>query len=443
VHVAIHHGAKGEGKLLSKDDVPDQATRAYFSGKHAGVVRHVGSEFDVDGVEYFAAASHFDLGGGLAWNVGAIAPQSDFLGDLEKTTQVSLLVSAVALLLALLLATTLAGRVAAPLVNLAEEMEKVGRFELGGAPPPRSMFTEIASMNRALVAMKGGLSSFASYVPRDLVRAVLASGEEATLGGRTKPMTVFFSDLAGFTSIAEAMTPDELVSLLGTYFDEMTRAIAGNGGTIDKFIGDAVMAFWNAPVDEPKHAARACEAALACVATLRAMKTRDAAFERLSARIGIATGDALVGNIGSHDRMNYTVMGDTVNLASRLEGLGKVYGAAVLVSEATHAGASERVVMRAVDVVAVKGRVKGVRIYEPLTPRKGAPAWMLELEQLSAAALDAYVARRWSDAIAGWGRALEVDPADKPARVMRDRAAEYEKDPPGDAWSGVHVMNEK
>jgi adenylate cyclase len=291
--------------------------------------------------------------------------------------------------------------------------------------------------------MKGGLQSFASYVPRDLVRAVLASGQKAELGGSTKPMTIFFSDLAGFTSFSETMTPAELVELLGRYFDEMTKVIASRGGTIDKFIGDAIMAFWNAPADEPLHAVRACEAALACARRLDELKGTEPGFARLSARIGVATGDVLVGNIGSHERMNYTVMGDTANLASRLEGLGKMYGTTILVSESTQLAAKDAIVMRAVDVVAVKGKAKGVTVYEPIALCDEHDAAAEKRAALSVEALDAYLGQRFDDAAAAYDRMLEIVPSDGAAIAMRDRCHEMAKHPPGEGWTGVAVMKEK
>jgi adenylate cyclase len=443
VHVAMKRNAGGEGTLITKDDIDDEATRTYFSVATSAGAPHPEEQTSTNGKQYFAASRRFEPDEGLAWNVGAIAPESDFLGDLERTTRLALLVSAVAVLLAVALGVALSGRVAAPLVNLAQEMEAVGRFELDGREPPKSLFREITTMNRAMAAMKGGLSSFASYVPRDLVRAVLASGQKAVLGGETRTMTVFFSDLAGFTTISESMPPSELVRLLGDYFDEMTHVIAGRRGTIDKFIGDAIMAFWNAPAQEARHSVLACEAALGCVDKLREMKARDAVYGKLSARIGIATGEVLVGNIGSRERMNYTVMGDTANLASRLEGLGKVYGTSILVSEGTHADAKSEIVMRAVDVVAVKGKVKGVAIYEPIALRSRADAKALQREAVSQDAMQAYLSRRWTDAVQAWSKMLELDAADSAARVMKERSEAYVLAPPGEAWTGVFVMHEK
>jgi len=291
--------------------------------------------------------------------------------------------------------------------------------------------------------MRKGLASFAVYVPRDLVRAVLASGQRAELGGKTRPMTVFFADLAGFTSLSETMAPAALVELLAGYFDEMSTVIASHGGTIDKFIGDAIMAFWNAPLEEPEHAVAACTAALAFQQKLEDMKRADPALAGLAARVGIATGEVLVGNIGSHHRMNYTVMGDTVNLASRLEGLGKLYGTRILVSEASRREAGERVVMRVIDVVAVKGKKTGVRVYEPLATAAGADERTKKIAALSETAIEAYLAREFAAAAARYAELLELLPGDLAATTLRARCEAFEREPPLEEWSGTHVVHEK
>jgi len=446
LRATVHRNGSDEGTLVTAADVTDGATRIYFAelAKHGALAQAAApTEVIAGGMRFYASTRSFDASDGLPWKVGAIAPESDFLGDLDRTTRNSLLVSLAAVVLAITLAGVLARTVATPLANLAREMERIGGFQLDGADPSPSFFTEIEVMNRGLVGMKGSLRSFASYVPRDLVRAVLASGEEAVLGGKTKPMTVFFSDLAGFTSFSETMSPDELVALLGDYFDAMTKVIGARGGTIDKFIGDAIMAFWNAPTSEERHAALACEAALACVRKLEDMKRESPVYAVLSARIGIATGAALVGNIGSRERMNYTVMGDTANLASRLEGLGKQYGTSILVSEATYHAAKGAIVMRAVDMVAVKGKSQAVRIFEPLALRSETKSESLEREAASLEALDAYLGQRFGDAARAWERMLTLAPGDKAAQLMLDRAAAYAVTPPAPGWDGVWVITEK
>jgi adenylate cyclase len=433
--VVAQRGRGADGALVTKDDIDDAAVRAYF---HAG-----SATFSVDGERYFAATRAFEPDVGLHWSVGAIAPEADFMGSLERITRDALIVSLAVVLLAVAFALTFAQRIARPLVYLAREMEDVGRFELDGAEPPPSRYREIDLMNRALSRMRESLASFAVYVPRDLVRAVLASGHRAELGGKTKPMSVFFSDLAGFTSLSETMTPAALVELLAGYFDAMSTVIEAHDGTIDKFIGDAIMAFWNAPGDDADHAVHACTAALAFQRRLDDMKRADPSLASLSARIGIATGDVVVGNIGSHDRMNYTVMGDTVNLASRLEGLGKQYGTKILVSEACHRAAGERVVMRAVDVVAVKGRTQGVRVYEPLAVAADADDRLRKISAISEQALSAYLARRFHDAATLYAELAELAPNDHAAPALRSRCDELHANPPPDDWSGTVVMHEK
>ncbi len=376
------------------------------------------------------------------WWVAA-APMSDFDDPLRKSTSEAIWISAVAVLAAAMLGLFLARLVARPLARIAVEMEHVGNFDISPHVPRPSVFREIIAMDRALAAMNNGLGSFAAYVPRDLVRAVLATGTRAELGGRTKTLTVFFSDLAGFTTLSERLAPDALANLLGKYFDAMTEVIASRGGTIDKFIGDAIMAFWNAPGDEPRHAALACETALACQARLDELRRATPALAGVHARIGVATGEVLVGNIGSHSRMNYTVMGDTANLASRLEGLNKAYGTPVMVSEASRAAAGDELVARPVDVVAVKGRQAGVRVFEPLALAAVATTAQRTLAAACTRALDAYLARDFVAAAAGWDEALALRPGDSVATMMKARAVAYQQSPPAAEWNGVHVMLEK
>jgi adenylate cyclase len=365
------------------------------------------------------------------------------MNDVDASTRFALIVSLIVLFLAVVIAGLMANWVAVPLVLIAREMEKVGRFELDDVTPPSTVFKELAVIHGALLNMKRGLMNFAVYVPRDLVRSVLQSGQRAELGGRTKQLTVFFSDLAGFTSLSESMPPDALVKLLGGYFDAMTRVISEYHGTVDKFIGDAIMAFWNAPDDVADHAPLACEAALACQRKLDHMKTRDPLLRGVSARIGIATGDVLVGNIGSSGRMNYTVMGDTVNLASRLEGLGKAYGTPILVSEACREAAKATIVLRHIDVVAVKGKKQSVRVYEPLALVSEHDRKAESIAALSDRAMDAYLSRRFSEARRTFEEILRLLPGDKAATTLRDRANSYELDAPPEDWSGAHVMTEK
>jgi adenylate cyclase len=251
---------------------------------------------------------------------------------------------------------------------------------------------------------------------------------------------VYLSDLAGFTTLAEAKAPDELVHFLGEYLDDMSTIIADQRGTVDKYLGDGIMAFWGAPQPIADHAARACAAALRCQKRLGEYAARGTP---LHTRIGIATGDVLVGNIGSSERMNYTVMGDTANLASRLEGLNKQFGTSLMISEATFEAARAQIVARPLDVVAVKGKSRGVRVYELLAMTSDQDVAAATLAADATSALDAYLARDFVGAIAACDRILGHTPDDKPALLLRGRAVAFSAAPPPVDWSGVFVATEK
>ena len=380
------------------------------------------------------------IAGSPGWTAYVVAPESDFTAEVRGRVMSSLLISLIAVLLAVAAASLLARRISGPLTALAAEMREAGEFRIDDRAPPRSMFREIELMNRALGKMKGGLRSFARYVPRDLVRAVLASGQDASLSGETRELTVYFSDIAGFTTLAESMTPAALVQFLGKYFDEASQIIATEHGTVDKYLGDGIMAFWGAPAPLEDHASRAC---LAALASHRMIEDLAAKGTPISARIGIATGDVLVGNIGSTERINYTVMGDTANLASRLESLNKQYGTALMISEATYLKAKRVIVARPVDVVAVKGKLRGVRVYELLAKVADSDVEAEAIAAFSTAALDAYLIRDFEGAAASWQRVLDKRPDDKAAAIMRARARAFAMDPPATDWTGVTLATEK
>jgi adenylate cyclase len=235
------------------------------------------------------------------------------------------------------------------------------------------------------------------------------------------------------------------VHLLSRYFDEMTAVIAAQGGTVDKFIGDAIMAFWGAPAPTADHAARACEAALRSQRKLAEMRASPdvPGLANIRARIGIATGDVLVGNVGSHDRFNYTVMGDTVNLASRLESLNKLYGTEILISDPTGEALRELIVARPVGVVQVKGKRQCVEVWEPLSLASEDDPVARELAGLFVEGLGAYLDRDFRGAAEQYKTALRLRPEDKPAAVLLERCREFLSAPPPEDWNGVYVATEK
>ncbi len=338
----------------------------------------------------------------------------------------------------------LSGRIVRPLRILEADMARVRQLDLEGDLRLESRFREIARMRDAVLGMKAGLRSFRKYVPTDLVRELIREGQEAELGARRAELTVFFSDIAGFTTLAESTTPEGLAADLAGYFDLMTSTILESGGTVDKYIGDAVMAFWGAPAARPDHAAAALRTALLLRARLAELNADRERRGRppIHTRIGLATGEVMVGNFGYAQRLNYTVMGDTVNLASRLEGLNQHVGTTVLCSEATARAAGPAVVTRLLGCVAVKGKREGVRIHEPLAAGSAAPA-----QAAAAAAWNAafarYLARDFSGAEPAFSAWLAAHPGDEPAARLVRQCRAFAAQPPGPDWNGTVVMTTK
>ncbi|MFN0253829.1 MAG: adenylate/guanylate cyclase domain-containing protein [Kofleriaceae bacterium] len=421
-------------ELVRLDTLDDPAVKAL---RGAGIGA---TQFELGGEVYLARTHAIAMPGGPSWQVLAYAPEADFTAGLRGRVITSLLISLVAVVLAVGVAWLLARRVSRPLIDLSKEMEEVGKLNLDDSTDHSSAFKEIDMMNTALVKMKGGLRSFARYVPRDLVRTLVDSGLDAELTGELRTLTIFFSDLEGFTSLSETKAPDELVKFLGKYFDDMSNIIAEERGTIDKYLGDGIMAFWGAPSKVEDHAQRACVASLRCQKRVAELSKQGV---NLTTRIGLATGVVLVGNVGSYQRMNYTVMGDVANLASRIEGLNKQYGTSLMISEPTYDLAKSVVVARPIDVVAVKGKRQGVPVFELLALREDKDATAEKVAAHSTTALEAYLDRRFAEAADAWTQVLELRPNDQAATVMRDRARAFVATPPPPEWTGVWVATSK
>ena len=286
-------------------------------------------------------------------------------------------------------------------------------------------------------------SAFSRYLAPEVVEALVSQPGRLALGGETRELTVMFADVAGFTALGERLDPPRLVELMNECFTEVTGAIQSQGGTVDKFIGDAVMAFWNAPVTQPDHAARACRAARDLLEAVARLSNRWSArgLPPISMRVGLATGPGLVGNVGSQTKFNYTVMGDTVNLASRLEGAAKVYDVLSLVAGDTVAAAAGAVEARELDRLQVTGRSEAVPVFEILPARPGTD--LTEACEHYTQGLGAYRLRAFGEAAKRFEAALAANPDDGPAREMRDRCLAFLASPPPNEWRGEHVLTEK
>lgn len=359
--------------------------------------------------------------------------------------RVLLLIAGAITLIVAVIGLWLSNRIVHPMAVLEANMANVRELRLDGSVEIRSRFHEIVRMAETLSAMKSGLRSFSKYVPTELVRELIHDGAEAHLGARRAELTIFFSDIEGFTSIAESTTPEGLAADLADYFATITGTILESGGTVDKYIGDCVMAFWGAPRAVPDHAARAVETSLRVRSRLAELNARRATEGRppIVTRIGLSTGEVVVGNFGYEARMNYTVMGDTVNLASRLEGLNKYVGTMLLVSESTMAAANGAILGRLLGAVAVKGKREGVRIWEPVAMRAEADATLVGRVGEWNAAVERFMAQEFEAALPVFEAWAARHPDDEPASQKIEACRQFISLPPEPTWNGTVVMNTK
>jgi adenylate cyclase len=300
--------------------------------------------------------------------VAVAAPLEVFTAPVRDGLAEGLRWAAAGMLVGLFAIGLVARRIAGPLSRLTREAEAIRGFKLDGPVPVRSHIVEINRLAGAMGAMKASLRTFGAYVPRDLVRQLMKAGGTAELGGERRALTVMFTDVEGFTSLAEPLEPEALMRVTSHYFEALTGTLLEHGATIDKYIGDAVMALWNAPTHQPQHALVACRAALAGAVTTRRLVEEFVArgWPPMATRFGVHTGEAVVGNVGSSDRMSYTAIGAMVNISSRLEALNKRYGTQILVSGAVRAAVGQACVLRSVDLVTVKGASQPIEVFELL-----------------------------------------------------------------------------
>lgn len=272
--------------------------------------------------------------------------------------------------------------------------------------------------------------AFRFYVTPEIVREMTAHPERLVLGGVRRELTIMFTDLAGFTNFSEAMEPEQVAELLNEHLTLMTRIVLDHGGTVDKFIGDAIMAFWGAPLADPERSLHACQAAKAMQAEMMQFRIRYTGdkLRQLNMRIGIHSGAAVVGNMGSSDRFDYTAIGDNVNLAARLEGVNKRFGTGVLISQETAAEVAGRLMLRRVERVIVKGKTQPIDIFTFCDDE--------ELIRLSEAALNHYSLREWELSLQACHRILERYPEDKIAKVLIEETEQLRRDPPPADWNG-------
>lgn len=297
--------------------------------------------------------------------------------------------------------------------------------------------------NRKAAEVRG---MFGQYVPPEVVDILVKNPERLKLGGEKRDMTMFFLDIAHFTTISEKMSPEALIQFLNHYLTALTDDIFHNNGVVDKYIGDCVMAFWNAPLDEPDHRRKACLAAVACVATIERLNKEyvDPSMpETPKVRIGLNSGEVVVGNTGSARKLAYTVLGDEVNLASRLEGANKFFGSTLMASEDTYSEGKDVVEGRLLGAVRVVGKAIPIKVYELLAKKGELPANWAKGIPIYHEAIVHYENKRFAEALKGFEEFLKHVPDDKTAKLYMNACNDYVVIPPPEGWEPVFNLTSK
>ncbi|NDH61985.1 MAG: hypothetical protein EBY18_10105 [Alphaproteobacteria bacterium] len=436
-----------QGRVLAASDL----SRTYTNDNGRVALRHVTSldnslpaaafsarprdgerpySFVRDGNEYVASLTTVPPEFGKRWQLFVVVPIDDFTGEYKANNNRLLLFGLVILAIQVVIIYFLTGVISAPLERLARKVGTIQQLSGAESPAIISPITEISVLSRAIETLDSAVKSFASFVPVGLVTQLLESDQKLELGGHSRFLTIFFSDLEAFSTLSEEVPAQELLLRVSAYLEIVTRSVNQEAGTIDKFIGDGVMAFWGAPALLDDHAWRACVAALRIQRAMAVLNAegRQRGYKPMNVRIGIHSDAVLVGNIGSKERMSYTVMGDGVNVASRLEGINKEYGTRLCISHSVFKEAGERLCVRPIDDVAVKGRRGLVPIYEligvfGLEPELEPDARSIELCRLTRQAYEANAAGDPNLALERYRKILVDFPDDPVATEMAKRLA--------------------
>lgn len=405
----------------------------------------VARRIEVDGEPWRMVFEPYTLEQGPPLWIGVAVPESDFLAQVKEQQRTILWVSAIALLIALALAFWVARLIGAPLRRLATESERITALDLAEGDPIHSRVHETHRLVKTQESMRAALESFSKYIPTAVVSELLRRGEAAQIGGASVPVTILFTDIRSFTSISEGMAPAELSAHLAGYFGPIMDIIAEESGSVDKMIGDAIMAIWGAPIEVEHHARDAVRAAVRAADFVRDFNARCEAegTPPLWTGFGVATGSAYVGNFGAPSRLNFTALGDVVNLSARLEGATKVFGATILCSERARNDAGDEFVWVRVDTVGVIGKTQPEAIFEPLGFAADADDALRRDVATYERALEQRAARDFDGAILTL-RTIDADSRVHPiAQELIGRCEHLRDDPPPDDWDGVWWLDSK
>jgi adenylate cyclase len=386
------------------------------------------TNFTVDSIDWRTSTSPLYTEGTAPFYLVIASPDHELLANAHEIRRRGIWLAIIISLCSLPIGYLLISR---PLKKLTTNIQGMMEFRENSAPIKTSFITELSTLGLAINRLRQTILAFTAYVPRDLVRDLVNSGAEIQVGGESRYLTILFTDLKDFSALSEITPSRELLQRVSYYLELMTLAIKEEDGTVDKFIGDAVMAFWGAPVLDQHHAYHACVAAFKGQRRMVTLNERLISENKppLTVRIGVHTDAVLVGNIGSVERLSYTVMGDGVNIASRLEGINKNYGTKICVSHSVYKEAGERLWLRPIDKIRVKGRESEFLIYELLGIRDGSgETQATETEQALCASTEQayalYAAKRYQEALSAYQDIAERFD-DTLSRVMSEQCQSY------------------
>lgn len=398
----------------------------------------------IDNEKYHLLIKQFNYSNSLKWLIVVAIPDSDFNYEIQETIEHTLYLGILALLISAILSVYLASRITTPLIEISYEMDKIANLEFDNDKEYNTVMKEIELIGNSLNSMKKGLKSFEKYVPSELVKILIKNNKEAAIGFDNAKVSIFFSDIEDFTKISEKLLLHDLVNMISEYLGELTEIIIENEGTIDKYIGDAIMAFWNSPQNVEDHSYKICKTALDCIEKVNELKNKSISkgLPCFKTRIGLHTGDVLVGNLGSNRRINYTILGDSVNLTSRLEGLNKYYGTDIIISDSLYKEVKEKFLCRPLDIVSVKGKELPLIIYELIAIKEKASDLQIKLVEEYTKALWLYKEREFERALSLLNH-ISTNYDDFVSKNLLERCQYLILNPPPDNWNGVHIFSGK
>lgn len=418
------------------------ALPAFSEALHSGDDRLTVTNYTSEGERWIAAIRPVQVTEGRFWRIAVFAPEDDFLGEVHRLNRNNLLLALVFCAVALAVSLVLARWLSGSLHILVTESRRIQRLEFDHPVEGEPRFREVNDVLVAFEGMKTGLRAFHKYIPTELVRILLESRQEPELGSELKQVTLWFSDIAGFTTVSERLGPQQMAISLGHYLSGLSDVITAQQGTVVQYVGDQIFAFWNAPLPVDDHAARAAEAVLRCLDVVNEIWNGEDGAPPFPTRFALHTTEVAVGHFGSPDRLYYGAVGDGVNLCSRLEGANKLYDTYVIVSGDTVAAIRGRFEVRWLDRVVVKGRVAALDIYELLGRAGEVSPERMAFASTYEDALRSLVSRDFHGALDRLAALDAQRPGDASVALLRERAAAFLAQPPPADWDGAfHLLH--